>query len=99
MSEPRALEAHLFVCTNRKERGECCAAKGGAELRDELKRLTAQRPEWKGRVRVNAAGCLGHCEDGVAAVLYPRGEWFTKLSPAGAPRLLEVLARELGPGA
>lgn len=91
MSEPQALDVHLFVCTNRKERGDCCAARGGGELRDAAKTLAAQTPEWKGRVRVNASGCLGHCERGIAAVVYPQARWFTELSSTDAPRLVEAI--------
>ena len=25
-------------------------------------------------------GCLGHCEQGITAVLYPEGRWFTHLT-------------------
>lgn len=89
--DPNALEAHLFICTNIKERGECCGKKGGAELRDRLKKICAE-PErgWKGRLRVNAAGCLGHCERGVAAVLYPEGRWFFDLRPEAPGDAAEV---------
>lgn len=74
------LKAHLFVCTNQKPNGECCGAKGGAELRAKVKDLSKKHPEWKGQVRINASGCLGKCEEGIVAVLYPQSQWFTSLN-------------------
>lgn len=80
MSDSNNLEAHLFVCTNQRESGESCGQKGGAELRDQLKAMCKEKSRgWKGRVRVNAAGCLGRCEEGIVAVLYPQSKWFTRL--------------------
>ena len=76
----RKYDAHLFICTNQKAKGTCCADRHGVELRDRLKQLSRDPAlGWGKRVRVNASGCLGECEDGVAAVLYPEGRWFTKL--------------------
>lgn len=87
-NDPRALEAHLFICTNVKANGECCGAKNAAELRDTLKRASKDPAKgWAKRVRVNSAGCLGHCEEGIVAVLYPEGRWYTGLSAADAPKL------------
>jgi (2Fe-2S) ferredoxin len=91
MSRP---ELHLFICTNKRASGECCADKGAAALRDELKaRLKKKHPEWKGKVRVNAAGCLGQCETGITAVLYPEGRWFERLTPDSLGKLEAELER------
>ena len=73
-------DAHLFICTNKKEKGACCADRQGPELRDRLKKLSRDPAlGWGKRVRVNAAGCLGECEEGVAAVIYPEGRWLRNL--------------------
>lgn len=96
MSDSKNLEAHLFVCTNKKEKGECCADKGGAELRNRLKEICQDESRgWHGRVRVNASGCLGRCSEGIAAVLYPKGEWFTKLKATDTETLVSALAKTL----
>ncbi len=80
MSDGRNLEAHLFVCTNAREKGQSCQAKGSLELRENVKKLCQGKDrDWHGRVRVNTAGCLGRCEEGIAAVLYPQAQWFTGL--------------------
>ena len=69
---------HLFFCTNRRDDGrECCAEKGGEELRDYCKAQVKNRGlAGSGRVRVNQAGCLDRCEHGPVAVVYPEGVWY-----------------------
>lgn len=89
----KTFEAHLFICTNRRENGECCASKGSEELREKLKKTAKAR--WGKRVRVNAAGCLGHCERGIAAVLYPEGRWFVDLKKDDVEPLERALEQAL----
>ncbi len=75
------LNAHLFICTNHKGEGANCGSKNSQVLRDGLKKWAKEaHPEWKGLVRVNSSGCLGHCKRGITAVLYPEGRWFTQLT-------------------
>jgi (2Fe-2S) ferredoxin len=71
-------EHHVFVCENRRPDDNpkgCCAAKGGVELRTALK-LAARDAGLKGRVRVNAAGCLDRCAEGATVVVYPEAVWY-----------------------
>jgi len=87
-SDDRKLDVHLFICTNEREKGESCGEKGSCELRDEVKKRC--KKALKGtdvRIRVNASGCLGHCSEGIAAVLYPRGEWKVNLTEKSADEL------------
>lgn len=87
---PPPYSRHLFVCTNRRPEGSpkgCCAAKGGEEVRLALKQeLDAHGVTG---VRVNAAGCLDACEQGVAAVVYPDNVWYARLTPADAKAIVE----------
>jgi (2Fe-2S) ferredoxin len=72
------FERHVFVCENLRDADNpkgCCAAKGSAEVRSKLKKL-AYDAGLKGRVRINAAGCLGHCAQGVTLVVYPEAVWY-----------------------
>jgi predicted metal-binding protein len=93
-------KAHLFICVN--DRGpnakrECCAAKGAQELRDHIKAACKARGLPKGSFRINNAGCLDKCERGIAAVLYPKGEWFLDLKLGDVEKLItavEKAARE-----
>ncbi len=79
-NEDKKLDAHLFICTNLRDKGESCGQKGSSDLRDRLKKISKDPDKkWRGHVRINNAGCLGHCEEGIVAVLYPEGKWFTGL--------------------
>ena len=72
------FERHVFVCVNERPDGHpkgCCAGKGSVEIRDRLK-MMANRAGLKGKVRVNAAGCLDLCERGVTVVVYPEAVWY-----------------------
>lgn len=89
------LDAHLFICTNTKKDGSGCASLGSQELRDKVKEACSARPEWKGRLRINNAGCLGRCEHGIAAVLYPEGKWLLQLKKNDTEKLLEAIENAL----
>jgi (2Fe-2S) ferredoxin len=72
------FERHVFVCVNERPAGHpkgCCAGKGSVEIRDRLKMMVG-RAGLKGKVRVNAAGCLDACERGVTVVVYPEAVWY-----------------------
>ncbi len=95
MSENK-IKAHLFICTNSKEKGECCKSKGGEKLRIAVKKLMDEKhPEWKGQYRVNGSGCLGRCEDGIASVLYPQSVWKTNLTLDSTNELFQLLESEI----
>ncbi|MBX9765858.1 MAG: (2Fe-2S) ferredoxin domain-containing protein [Bdellovibrionales bacterium] len=88
-------DVHVFVCTNQKDKGESCGAKGGADLRSEVK-ASCKKNGWEG-VRINAAGCLGHCEMGIAAVVYPAGDWFVGLGSKDTQTLVSAVEAQLIP--
>ena len=74
-------KAHLFICTNDRGPGakrESCGPKGAQELRDAVKKACKDRFP-PGTVRINGAGCLDQCEQGITAVLYPQGKWLMNL--------------------
>lgn len=90
MKEKNLYECHVFVCTNKKEAGKaCCADKGAADLRMQLKEWAAQK--YGKRVRVNAAGCLGFCSQGIATVVYPQSDWKLNLQGSDLPKLQQQL--------
>lgn len=82
---PPPYRCHVFVCTNRRPDGSpkgCCASKGGEEVRIALKHeLDAAGVD---ATRINAAGCLDACSDGVAVVIYPEGVWYRAVNVADA---------------
>ena len=84
-------ERHVFVCENRRPEGDprgCCAAKGSIEIRGRLK-LLAKNAGLKGRVRVNASGCLDQCERGVTIVVYPEGTWYGGVTLADVDEIFQ----------
>ncbi len=106
MPEPR-FERHLFICTNARADGHprgCCASKGSADIAKAIK-IAAYDRGLKGRVRVNKAGCLDACEEGVSAVLYPDGVWFRGITLDDVDELVErtlvkgeIVERLVSPG-
>ncbi|MCB0348605.1 MAG: (2Fe-2S) ferredoxin domain-containing protein [Bdellovibrionales bacterium] len=82
-------DLQLFVCTNKKEKGACCADKGAVELRNDLKSIC--REKFGKRVRVNAAGCMGGCEKGIMAAIYPQNKWFELVDIQDKEKLLDTV--------
>ena len=76
------LERHVFVCENTRPpespRG-CCAAKGSSKIRAALKKRVIDAG-LGGRVRINRAGCLDQCEEGVTVVVYPEAVWYRRVT-------------------
>lgn len=88
--EKPGYDAHLFICVNDRGPGakrEFCSAKGSQALKDKVKKLC----QGKAKVRINNSGCLGYCEHGIAAVMYPQGEWFLGLTQEDAPKLIDAI--------
>lgn len=87
---------HVFICTNRRPDGHprpCCSRKDPETLRDAMKDRVSEL-KLRG-VRINNAGCLDHCEQAVAVVVYPEGIWYSLSTEADA---LEVVDRHLQNG-
>lgn len=86
-----AFEKHVFVCTNVRPAGHvrgCCSARNGEAIRDALKNAVARR-SLKGRVRINAAGCLDQCEHGPNIVVYPEGVWYGFVTLADVEEIVD----------
>jgi (2Fe-2S) ferredoxin len=85
------FERHVFVCENTRPpdaaRG-CCASKGGSEVRAALKKRVVDAG-LKGRVRINKAGCLDQCEQGVTLVVYPEAVWYGRVTPGDVDEIFD----------
>ena len=91
----KEFRLHAFVCTNQRDPNkprECCAAKNSLDVMTRLKR--AARAAGIDDVRVNKAGCLDRCEQGVSCVIYPDGIWYTL--PDEEKAIIEVSNHILG---
>jgi (2Fe-2S) ferredoxin len=84
-------EHHVFICINERDGSDgrgCCAERGGAEVHAWFKQEGKAR-DWKGRIRVNKAGCLDQCAFGPAVVVYPEGTWYSPQTEAEVRKICE----------
>ena len=91
MSGPN-YKTHVFICTAKKD-GECCADKKSVQLQEDLK--SAAKERWGKSVRINKAGCLGQCSNGIAAVFYPQNEWHLNLTSSAVDKLLQQISDKI----
>jgi (2Fe-2S) ferredoxin len=73
-----SFQRHVFVCINERPADNpkgCCKARGGVEVRDELK-LQLKKVGLSKTIRANNSGCLDQCEHGVTVVVYPEQVWY-----------------------
>ena len=72
----RPYRHHIFFCCNQREAPTACCNNHGAE--DLLAYAKAHAVELgiEGPIRLNKAGCLGHCAEGPVIVIYPEGIWY-----------------------
>lgn len=84
------LDAHVFVCTQRRDSEHaCCADAGGEATLAEIKQWLRDRDAFWSSVSVTETDCLGLCSEGGAAVsIQPRNEWYSDVQPADVPDLL-----------
>jgi len=76
------FERHVFVCQKQRDPDNpkgCCSSKGSADILGRLKQLTFEAG-LRGRVRINASGCLDQCGLGVTVVVYPEAVWYGRVT-------------------
>lgn len=90
----KGLEKHIFICTNaREDNRECCAQKGSVELHKKLKEWVKSDKSLSEKFKVSKSGCLSHCEEGIAAVIYPEQKWLTKIQATDLEGIKTLLAK------
>jgi len=82
-------KSHLFICTNAPDNPEKCGNKNSEQLLKKVKEHFKTKGD--ANIRINKSGCLGCCENGIAAVLYPKGSWFLKLSADDSEKLIQAI--------
>jgi len=96
---PAPYRHHIFVCTNERPPGDPrgdCASKGGGTVREAFAKELKARG-LSAEIRANKAGCLDTCELGCSVVVYPAGTWYSKVTVADVPRIVDSLAPRYGP--
>ncbi len=85
-------DKHVFFCTNQRAPGEgCCNNFGASKMRDYVKdkvKTLGLSTDDK-LIRINAAGCLGRCDDGPVLVVYPEGVWYTFVDVSDLDEIIE----------
>jgi (2Fe-2S) ferredoxin len=82
---------HVFICENVRDEADArgsCSQKGSPALREKFKATIAERG-LKGLCRINKAGCLGTCNQGISMVIYPDGIWYGKILEADIDEIIE----------
>lgn len=83
---------HIFICTNHREQGDCCANRGALDVLKFLKQTLRDRKlDHEGGIMANKSGCFGLCTQGPNVVVYPQGSWHRISSKADALQLIDQL--------
>lgn len=83
---------HLFICTNGRDEGDCCAKRGALDILKALKHELRERGlDHDGGIAANKSGCFGLCSQGPNVVVYPRGTWHRITTAEEAIGLLDDL--------
>lgn len=84
------FDKHVFVCLNNREKDptSSCAGKNGQAVFDELK-AKIKTLNLNKNVRINRAGCLGHCEKGLTLVIYPQAIWYQHVKIEDVDEIIE----------
>lgn len=73
--EEPVYKKHIFVCTNLRDEGNSCGAKGSAELREKLK-AKVKSQDLNKEIRVYKSGCQGNCDVGPNVLIFPENVWY-----------------------
>lgn len=84
------LKSHLFICTNGPDKEGKCGHKRSEQMRRTLKERCAAEP-WGKDIRINSSGCLGECEQGIVAVMYPLTQWYFELKDTDGETLFQAV--------
>ena len=92
MPDIESFRRHVFVCVNKREDGRPACEDHGAKaalafLKAQVKELPLAERDG---VRVSQSGCLGQCQHGPVAVVYPEGNWIRYQSPEDLARFVRA---------
>ena len=82
---------HIFICINKRDgantNNRSCGDEGILIRNEFIKQLA--KLNLNINIKVNKSGCLGECKLGPTLVVYPKGEWYTKVSLGDIPKIIE----------
>ncbi|MFO1123935.1 MAG: (2Fe-2S) ferredoxin domain-containing protein [Methylocystis sp.] len=77
----KPFRRHIFVCVNKRDGKAACEDHGAKKALEKAKEAMKALPFAKrDGVRLSQSGCLGQCEHGPVAVVYPSGKWISYAS-------------------
>jgi predicted metal-binding protein len=88
--DKRTVKRHLFICANEKPMGESCGPKDSQMLINSLKIKLRENDLWDD-FKVTKTGCLGPCEEGISALMFPENEMLTGLRLSDEEKLYKML--------
>ena len=91
--EQLKTKKQLFICINKRDNGGCCSSKGSEQIIIDLKSRLKQMDKWY-LFKVTKSGCLGGCDEGINAVLYPVGQRIEKITINDSEELLSLILKE-----
>ena len=93
VKDEKYFDQHVFVCMNQRPEGHaegCCQSKGSEAILNALKQKLKTIDTTK-KIRINKAGCLGRCSEGIAVVVYPDMKWFLNVQETDIEDILQCL--------
>ncbi|MCB0377720.1 MAG: (2Fe-2S) ferredoxin domain-containing protein [Bdellovibrionales bacterium] len=88
----KSKKAHFFICCRNKENKPNCAEKGAEAMFEELKKW-AKEQGLKDQIQITKSACLGHCEEGITACLYPQNMWWKSIRPEDTETIKTLLSK------
>ena len=88
-----SYKSHLFICTNSPDKSGKCGSKNSEALKKELKEKCKEA--FGKDVRVSSSGCLGYCERGIAAVVYPDAKWLFDLEDSDGDQIFKAVKKSV----
>ncbi len=82
---------HIFVCGRYRDPASgkpSCAANNSTAIYEAFRRELEGRLLWD-TIQLTGTQCLGYCDQGPIAVVYPEGVWYTHLTEDDVPKILE----------
>lgn len=69
---------HIFFCNNQRQDGKACCSQLDAErmYRYAKDKCRADGTMGAGKIGISESRCLGRCEHGPVAVVYPNNIWY-----------------------
>ena len=83
-------KVHLFICTRSREDKANCASKGAEQLVKDLKQWIKSEKLYFD-IKVSKSSCLGYCETGISACVYPKNQWMHKISTENIEEIKKML--------